>query len=503
MKQRRGSGVLLHISSLPSRFGVGDMGPGAYEFADFLFSARQSFWQILPLNPTMPAWDNSPYMSLSAFAGNPLFVSPELLMQNDILCGADLDDQPHFPGDRVNYPQALAYKEKLLERAWQRFKVKSGKADYRWETFCMENIFWLGDFALFMALRDHFREVNWTEWPRGIRDRRPDDMQEAGKKLAEKIAMEKFRQYIFYDQWMSLKRYCNDRGILIMGDMPIYLSHDSADVWSHPELFQLNKKKMPAVVAGVPPDYFSETGQLWGNPLYRWEMLKKTGYGWMIRRIAHNLRLFDYLRIDHFRGYVSYWEVPATETTAINGKWVSAPGFDFFEHLAGKFPYLPIICEDMGAPGPKLREVMCRFGFPGMRVLLSAFGKEFPASRHTPHHHTTNCVVYTGTHDNNTIKGWFTKEATPQNRRRLTRYLGKRISLKELHWDIIRLAMMSVGSIAIFPMQDLLGLGEDARMNLPGTSAGNWEWRLQHEQLMPSLSRRLLKMTKMYGRSGA
>ena len=415
----------------------------------------------------------------------------------------EIGSMPPFQRGYVDYVQAVAYKEKILTVAWRRFKERAKKdIVYRWEKFCQDNSGWLDDFSLFSALRSRFRNINWSEWPRDIRDRRNDALHAARKELSGEIRREQFRQFLFFDQWWSLKKYCHDRRILIIGDMPIYVGHDSADVWSHPELFHLDKKKRPAMVSGVPPDRFGETGQLWGHPLYRWEKLKKTGYEWMIRRIMHQLTLFDFVRIDHFRGFVNYWEVSATENTAIRGRWVAAPANHFFTHLAAKVPSLPLICEDLGVSPPDFHEVMNHFGFPGMKVLQFAFGKDLPNNPHAPHHYRANCVVYTGTHDNNTIKGWYLKDATSRERIRLARYLGKTISLRALHWDVIRMAMMSVASIAIIPMQDILGGGEETRMNRPGTGKRNWTWRLTEDHLTPLLARRLLNMTTLYGRNG-
>jgi len=503
MLQRRGSGILLHISSLPSSFGIGDMGEGAYRFVDFLGEAGQSFWQTLPIHPTVPYYDHSPYMGISVYAGNPLFISPERLVQEGLLRRGDLEHLPSFPKGYVDFSQVTTFKEKMLTLAWQRFtEHRKSPIFNKWEGFCLDNDYWLNDFALFTALRTRFRGLSWSEWPKGFRDRQVDAIRSAEKDLSKTLKKEKFHQFLFFHQWESLKKYCNDRKILIIGDIPIYVGHDSADVWSHPELFQLDKHRKPSVVSGVPPDSCSKTGQLWGHPLYRWDELEKTGYNWMIRRITHIQKQFDLVRIDHFRGFVNYWEVPATEKTAIRGRWVAAPAVDFFTHLVEKIPELSIICEDLGASPPDFREVMNHFGFPGTKVLLFAFGKAMPDNPHIPHHHTPNSVVYTGTHDNNTIQGWYAKDASSRDRLRLSGYLGKKVAVRDLHWDVIRLAMMSVARIVIFPMQDILGLGEVARMNRPGTGTGNWTWRLLDDYLTPSLARRLMKMTTLYGRSG-
>lgn len=496
---KRGSGVLLHITSLPSSYGIGDLGPWAYRFADFLTQTKQSLWQILPLNPTDPAYGNSPYHTISAFASNPLLISPELMVQDGLLAKSDLESLPKFPKGCVDYAAVMAYKEKLFNLAYERFRNERQK--YEYERFCLENSHWLEDFALFVSLKTHFHGRAWSEWPGEIRDREPQALRCLKRELRHGIEMEKFLQYLFFQQWTSLKGYCNQRGIQIFGDVPIYVQYDSVDVWTNPEIFKLDHKKRPYAVAGVPPDYFSETGQLWGNPVYRWEVLQERGYNWWVRRMEHTLRLFDVVRMDHFRGFIAYWEIPAGEKTAINGRWVEAPAEDFFNALLKRFSCLPIIAEDLGVITPDVRETMHHFGFPGMKLLLFAFGEDNPMHPYLPHTYERNYVVYTGTHDNNTIKGWFESEATPEVKKRLFRYLGRKVPVEELHWELIRLAMMSVANMVIFPIQDILGLGEEARMNRPATTKGNWQWRLLPQQLTPSVARRLMEMTEIYGRA--
>jgi len=497
--RRRGSGILLHLTSLPSPFGVGDMGPWAFQFVDFLAETKQSLWQILPLNPTDPEHYSSPYHSTSAFACNPLLISPELLVQDGLLDRTDGKSPPDFPAERVDYRAVGAYKAKLFRRAYERFKGKKDRHDY--ERFCSENSNWLEDFAIFMALKDHFHGEVWSEWPQDIRDRQPEALQWAKKELRERADMEKFLQYVFSRQWGSLKKYCNGKGMQIIGDLPIYVEHDSADVWTHPEIFKLDDEKKPYAVAGVPPDYFSETGQLWGNPVYRWDVLRGNKYSWWVQRMERNLTLCDVLRIDHFRGLVAYWEVVATENTAINGKWIEAPAMDFLDHLMRKFPFLPIVAEDLGIITPDVREVMLNFDLPGMKVLLFAFGEDLPTNPYIPHNLPRNCVAYTGTHDNNTIRGWFEGDEVPEDKKRLLRYLGRDVPMEELHWELIRLLMMSAANTVIFPMQDILGLGGEARMNRPATLEGNWEWRLVPDLLTPDVAWKLLEMTEMYGRA--
>ena len=497
--KRRGSGILLHLTSLPSLFGIGDMGPGAYRFADFLAEAKQSFWQVLPLNPTEPGSYNSPYHSTSAFAGNPLLISLEILLQEGWLDGPDVKSLPDFPKERVDYEAVIAFKNNLLHRAYKRFQKKGNF--YEYERFCRQNSYWLDDFVLFSALKSHFPGKVWGEWPEPLRDRYPEALASVKIGLYETIEKERFLQYIFFNQWVSLKNYCNEKGIQIIGDLPIYVTYDSADLWTNPELFKLDDKKEPYAVAGVPPDYFSATGQLWGNPVYRWEVLQENEYDWWIKRIKHNLKLFDFLRIDHFRGFVAYWEVPAKEKTAINGNWIEAPARDFFNHLNKKISCLPIIAEDLGIITPEVREVMSHFKFPGMKLLLFAFGEDLPTNPYIPHNLVRNCVAYTGTHDNNTVRGWFENEAKKEEKERLFQYLGREVSVEELHWEMIRVVMMSVANTVIFPLQDILGLGEEARMNRPASLQGNWKWRIMPDQLNSSVAGRLRQMTEVYGRA--
>jgi 4-alpha-glucanotransferase len=493
--KKRGSGILLHITSLPSPYGIGDLGLGAYRFIDFLAETKQSFWQILPLNPTKPIFDNSPYHSISAFANNPNLISLELMAQDGLLTKADIEPIPQFPKEKVDYELVINYKKGLFNLAYKRFKK-----NYEYERFCLENAYWLDDFSLFVALKDHFNGDVWAKWPYEIRDREPRALESFKKTFKDKIEIEKFLQYIFIKQWFKLKHYCHEKDIYIIGDIPIYVQYDSVDVWTNPEIFALDNEKRPYVVGGVPPDYFSETGQLWGNPVYRWDVLRKRRYNWWVKRIERNLKLFDYVRIDHFRGFVAYWEVGAHEKTAINGRWVEAQPYDFFNHLIRKFPCLPIIAENLGVITPDVKEVMHYFGFAGMKVLLFAFGKDLPTNPYAPHNYIKDCVVYTGTHDNNTIKGWFKEEATSEDKKRLFCYLGREVPLEELNWELIRLAMMSVAKVVIFPMQDILGLGEEARMNRPARGGGNWRWRLVIKQLIPLLTKKLLEMTEIYGR---
>jgi len=498
MDQRR-SGVLLHITSLPSVYGIGDFGPKAFEFADFLAASKQKYWQILPLNPTDTAFDHSPYHSYSAFALNPLLISPESMIEEGLFDPKNFQSPENFPAERVDYSRALMLKKNIFYSAYECFKGKAHKEDF--EEFCSENAPWLDDYSLFMALKTRFRGRSWNKWPFEIRDRHREAIKALKNELQAEIQKEKFFQHVFDQQWKRLKKYCNQKGIRIIGDIPIYVVYDSVDLWTHPELFKLDSNRRPCVVAGVPPDYFSETGQLWGNPLYRWNVLKETKFDWWIMRLRRNLQLFDLVRIDHFRGFVGYWEVPAEDSTAINGKWVQAPALEFFNEVKKEFPSLPIIVEDLGTITPDVKEIMEHFAFPGMKVLLFAFGEDNPEHPYLPHTYERNCLVYTGTHDNNTVKGWFKREAKPEDRKRLFRYLGKQVSYKDIHWEFIRLGMMSVANTFVAPMQDVLGLGEEARMNRPATTSGNWRWRLKPKQLTISLAEKLAEITETYGRA--
>lgn len=514
----RGNGILLHITSLPSPFGIGDLGDSAYRFADHLAESRQSFWQVLPLGPTDPICGNTPYDSRSAFAGNPLLISPEGLVGDGLLTQEDLKNHAPFPEGRVDYRAVTEFKGKLLDRAYASFKAEGTEIDAKsegndvnqrdgpkkikdrcgYDRFIADNAFWLEDFALFSAIKSHLHGRIWSKWPDELRDRRHEALERMLGDLREEIEKQKFVQHIFFRQWSLLKRYCNSKGIQIIGDMPIYVNYDSSDVWTRPEIFKLDGNKKPLTVAGVPPDYFSKTGQLWGNPIYRWDVLKKDGYAWWLGRLGHNLQLFDMLRIDHFRGLVAYWEVRAGKKTAVEGEWVRVPE-DFFNAIFRHFPNLPVIAEDLGFITPDVREAIRRFDLPGMKLLLFAFGEGLPQNPYAPHNHVKNCVIYTGTHDNNTARGWFEKEATVEDRRRLFGYLGREISPDQISWEMVRIAMMSVADIAILPMQDVLGLGEDARMNRPGQTEGNYQWRLLPSQM--KTDPRLKEMTEIYGRA--
>ncbi|MCR4343958.1 MAG: 4-alpha-glucanotransferase [Candidatus Scalindua sp.] len=496
---KRGSGLLLHITSLPSPYGIGDIGSEAYKFVNFLAEASQSFWQILPLNQTCIAYGNSPYSSFSAYAGNTLLISPDLMVEDGILLKSDIEGHPSFSRERVDYKAVTKYKKEIFRIAFE--KNKGSLAEHHeFNKFCNENSYWLENYSLFVSIKKHFNNVDWSNWPEHIRDRRDEDLKEWKERLQENILRENFLQYLFFKQWYSLKDYCESKGILIIGDLPIYVNCDSADVWANPEIFKLNDEKKPVFVTGVPPDYFSSTGQLWGHPVYDWTVLKETGYLWWIKRIEHNLKFFHMFRLDHFRGFVDYWEIHAGEKFATNGRWEEAPAKDFFNTLANHFDRLPIIAEDLGIITPDVRAVMDQFGFPGMRVLLFAFGEDLPLNPYAPHNYIKNCVAYTGTHDNNTIKGWFNNETSAEDRKRIFDYIGHEVSEDQIHWELIKLVMSSVADMVIIPMQDVLGLGEDSRTNLPASSEGNWRWRLLTERLSPLITKKLSEITRIYGR---
>ena len=498
--RQRGSGILLHISSLPSPYGIGDLGPWAYRFADFLAESRQTYWQILPLNPTSAALGNSPYDSCSAFAGNPLLISPELLVQDELLFRDELEELPSLPKERVEYRAVMPYKARLIDKAFQHYQARNS-ADREFEKFCHENAEWLDDYCLFVALRAHFRGAPWRDWPKELRDRDERAIGQWKTQCREQMKKEQFVQYLFFKQWAALKRYCRSKNILLIGDLPIYVNYDSADVWANPQIFKLDDEKRPSVVAGVPPDYFCTTGQLWGNPVYRWDALKAARYGWWLKRLRHNVSCVDRVRLDHFRGFVACWEVPAGESTAMNGQWVKAASDDFFATLVEEFPGLPFFAEDLGLITADVREVRERLGLAGMKVLLFAFGKDLPTHPYALHNHERNSIVYTGTHDANTALGWFLSEASFEERERLSAYIGRQVSAEDVHWELTRLALMSVAHTAIIPMQDIIGLGAEARMNRPATTEGNWEWRLVPEQLNSSLIAKLAAITELYGRA--
>ncbi|HOD65574.1 MAG TPA: 4-alpha-glucanotransferase [candidate division Zixibacteria bacterium] len=489
---RRTSGILLPITALPSVYGIGDFGPGASRFLDFLARARQGVWQVLPLNPTDPAHANSPYSSSSSFAGNPLLISPDRMVEDGFLGAEELQPIPAAPDDRADYEQATAYKTRLLDRAWQAFRDRPHQEEFR--EFCREEAGWLEDYALFVVIKRAQQGADWSRWPVGLRDRNPRALDEVRKVHADELGREQFAQWLFFRQWLALKREANARGIRMFGDIPIYVNYDSADTWRDTHLFKLNGGKRPEVVAGVPPDYFSTIGQLWGNPVYDWEALKREGYRWWIDRLAHVFRLYDIVRIDHFRGLVAYWEVPAGHKTAQKGKWREVPTDDFLQTLQRHFGRLPVVAEDLGLITDDVTATMKRYGFPGMKVLLFAFGADDPTHPYLPRNYDENAVVYTGTHDNNTVQGWFEEEAKPAEKKRLFAHLSRAVPRDRVHWAMIELALQSRARLAVIPMQDVLGLPGSARMNTPSTRNGNWTWRLTAQQLAAAPAAQLAEL---------
>lgn len=497
----RSSGLLLHLTSLPSPHGIGDLGPEAHAFAGFLARSGQSVWQILPVDPTAVTSYNDPYHSVGALAGNPLLISPETLAADGLLDESEIASPPDFPTDHVDYEAVTAYKDRLFQRAHARFAA-SPPPDYApgLAAFRAANASWLDDFALYTALREA-HGAPWVQWPRELRDRDPKAMEAARTEHAQAVERAVFLQYVFQRQWNALRERCRELGVRIFGDMPVYVDHDSVDCWSSPTSFKLDQAGMPTAVSGVPPDYFSATGQLWGTPVYDWQALEADGFAWWLARVERNLALFDMLRIDHFRGLVAYWEVPAAEKTAMNGQWVEAPVERFMTALTRRFPCLPIVAEDLGVITPDVRETMARFQLPGMKILLFAFGQDLPANPYAPHNLERDCIVYTGTHDNNPVLGWWDQEADAETKARVFEYLGREVERNEVPWAMVRMAMLSTAVLAVVPVQDLLGLGAEARMNRPGNLSGNWTWRLEPGRLDDGLSRALLDLARLANRA--
>ncbi len=502
----RSSGILLHPTSLPGKFGVGDLGDAAYAFIDFLAASRQSLWQVLPLGPT--GYGDSPYQCFSAFAGNTLLISPERLVDEGLLAASDFARSPKFPAERIDFGEAIKYKNTLLRKAFENFKhttdvsLRGG-----FETFAQQSASWLDDYALYRALKDAGRGAAWNKWEPPLVRREPAALADAREELYDAVEAQKFYQFLFSKQWSALKAYGHERGIKIVGDIPIFVAHDSADVWTNPFLFKLDDMGAPRVVAGVPPDYFSATGQLWGNPLYVWERMQADGFRWWIERVRATFETVDILRIDHFRGFAACWEIPGGDPTAERGRWVPAPGRELFTAIKRALGELPIIAEDLGVITPDVEALRDDFGFPGMRILQFSFGGD-PRNIDLPHNYIRNVAVYTGTHDNDTTVGWFKSEAgegSTRNDEQIERERGfckKYLDTdgKEIHWDFIRAVFASVANTAIVPLQDVLGLGTEARMNLPASTSGNWAWRYKAAALTDKLSARLREMTELYGR---
>jgi 4-alpha-glucanotransferase len=491
----RVGGVLLHPTSLPGPDGIGDLGEGIFHWLNWLHEAGCQVWQVLPLGPT--GYGDSPYQSFSAMAGNPLMVNLQKLIPEALLLSEDFSDQPDFPKEDVNFGEVIQYKNRFLNLAWQRFNSGLGKHlrdDFM--NFCEGHADWLEDYALFMALNGAYEGKPWTAWETQLRQRHPEELKSAKEKLKGSIEDHCFRQFLFYEQWTEVLQKAHELQIQIIGDVPIFLAHDSSDVWANQELFFLDEEGFPTVVAGVPPDYFSVTGQVWGNPLYQWERLREEGYGWWMHRLEVVLKMVDVVRLDHFRGFEAYWEIPVSAPTAETGRWVRGPGSHFFACLKEKFEELPLIAEDLGVITPEVEALRDMFELPGMKVLQFAFD-DGSDNDFLPHNFPKNCVVYTGTHDNDTTRGWY-QTAPIDVQDFCRRYLAS--NGEDIAWDMIRAAWASVADVAIAPLQDFLGLGSEARMNFPGQSMGNWTWRVREQHLSEGLRERIRDLNLIYGR---
>lgn len=489
----RASGILLPVSSIPSAYGIGAFSKEAYEFVDFLKESGQTYWQILPLGPT--GYGDSPYQSFSTFAGNPYYIDLEKLIQAGFLTREQCQDYDWGESENyVDYEKIYLSRFKVLKKVFEKSEIENNDA---FCTFVKENDFWLADYALYMAVKDSFQGRSWSEWDEDIRLRRPEAIEKYSSQLKEQILFYEFQQYLFADQWMQLKKYANERGIHIIGDIPIYVAFDSADTWANPELFQFDENCMPTGVAGCPPDSFSATGQLWGNPLYRWEYHRETGYAWWMQRISYCYKLYDVVRIDHFRGFDEYYNIPFGDTTAQFGKWEKGPGYDLFRVMKEKLGDKAVIAEDLGFLTPSVIELVKKTGYPGMKILQFAFDSR-EESDYLPHNYSSNSVVYTGTHDNDTTMGWY-QTVGEHDRSFAKKYLNIKDD-EDMVWNFIRAAIASVSDIAIIPMQDYLSLGSEARINIPSTLGNNWKWRMIKGQTDKELAEKICKMCKLYGR---
>lgn len=493
----RASGILLHPTSLPSDFGIGDLGPNAYEFVDFLAQTKQTYWQILPLGPT--GWGDSPYSSFSAFAGNTLLVSPEKL-QDDGLLAADIG-KPQFNADKVDFGAVYEWKKGML---WSAFEAWTGAESDEFQEFADAQAFWLDDFALYRAIKLSQDQKPWFEWDEPLKLRDEKALTEAAGRLSREVLAEKFHQFLFFKQWNELKAFANEKGVRIVGDVPIFLALDSVDIWRHKDQFKLNPDGSPKVVSGVPPDYFSPTGQLWGNPIYDWDAMLADGFSWWTERVKHTLNVVDILRIDHFRGFDSAWEVPEGNPTAEHGEWVEARGHELFAALQDSIGDLPFWVEDLGFVTPEVEQLRDDFNFPGMRILQFAFGGDAhnPA---LPHNYIRHCVAYTGTHDNDTAVGWWNsqvdaKGAPNDARKQCAKYVDANADGSNVQWDMIRAIWSSVADSTVVPLQDILGLDNSARMNLPASLSGNWQWRYKNGDLTEEIADRLMELTEIFGR---
>lgn len=498
MKFERSAGVLLHPTSLPSKFGIGDLGPDAYRFVDFLSETNQKLWQILPLGPT--SFGDSPYQCLSAFAGNPLLISFEKLVEDEIASKNILNDVPYFPEDKVIYGDVIEYKFETLKKVFDEFQKKQNqKLKNDFGQFCNDEKNWLESYTLFVAIKNYFEGKPWNEWEPQISQRKAEALEYLENHLREEIEYQKFLQFLFFKQWMNLKIYANSKGIKIIGDLPIFVAFDSADVWVNRHLFEVSEDGKPLFIAGVPPDYFSPTGQRWGNPHYKWDLMEKDDYKWWRDRISSLLKLTDIIRIDHFRGFYNYWKIPGDAPTAEKGQWVLGPGEKFFRTLEKYFGKLPIIAEDLGILVPGVYELRDKFNFPGMKILQFAFGSN-GEKKFLPHRYVHNCVVYTGSHDNDTTLGWWNsiQNDGTDTKDFFLKYTGS--DGTDVCKDLIRLAYSSIADIVIIPLQDFLRLGSEARMNFPGKPDGNWSWRFQWSQITDNLKEEIKTFVEIFER---
>ncbi len=497
--RNRVSGILLHVTSLPSYGGVGDFGPAAYAFVDFLAAAKQRLWQVLPLSPT--GYGSSPYSAISAFAGNPLLISVERLVADGWLTPDRIKGLPGTRGP-ADFGAATERKLPILEEAAGNFLDQATNEQRgRFQKFCLENLAWLPDYAMFNVLRRTYNYKSWHEWPADLAQRNHNALSAAVKKYAREIAVEQVLQFFFNEQWCALRSYCGARDIRILGDVAIFVSYDSADVWTNPDIFELDENHRPTHVSGVPPDYFSATGQRWGNPLYKWGLLQERGFDWWVARVRRALALYDMVRLDHFRGFEAFWSIGADEETAVNGQWVKAPGQALFQRLKELLGDLPFVAEDLGLITPEVDALRERFGMPGMRILQFGFADR-GGHLYLPHRYTPNTVAYTGTHDNNTTLGWWRDDATEVERNAVQSYLGRVDHDTEVVGKMIRAAATSVANVCIFPLQDVLRLGSEARMNTPAAGAGNWTWRYDPDALHPDHSRELAHLMENTDRDG-
>ena len=495
MNFKRSSGILLHPTSLPSPYGIGTLGKEAYAFVDFLKNSSQKLWQTFPLGPT--GYGDSPYQCFSAFAGNPLLIDMDILIENELLSKQDIAP-PDFQNDKIDYGTLIDFKLPLLKKSYENFCNNNNQSEKNnFEIFNNKNHFWLHDYALYRAIKDTFDGKSWLFWDKNIKFREKSTLAKYENELNFEINFHKYMQFQFFKQWLALKKYANENNIKIIGDIPIFVSLDSSDAWANPELFLFDKDRNPVKVAGVPPDYFSATGQLWGNPLYDWDYLEKTNFEWWIKRIQMNFEISDFVRIDHFRGFEAYWAVPSDEETAINGEWIKCPGKKMFEEIEKKLGKTAIIAEDLGIITPEVEDLRDSFNFPGMKILQFAFNPN-EDNPYLPHNHIKNCVIYTGTHDNNTTLGWY-QNLSIEEKNFIKNYL-KLDSEENISWDLIQCAWSSVAAFAICPLQDILSLDNSGRMNTPGVASDNWQWRFKNDDLTNELSEKLSELTKLYFR---